>query len=161
MISPHDPKVLYVATNVLFRTTNDGESFEIISPDLTRNDPRTLGPSGGPITKDQTSVEYYGTIFTVSESPVEKGVIWAGTDDGVVQITRDNGATWTKITPPDALEWTRMSIIDASPHQRGTAYLAGNRFQLNDMKPYLWKTTDYGRPGRRSCRASARRTSPA
>ena len=144
VFSPHDPRVLYVATNVLFRTKSDGDSFEIISPDLTRNDPRTLGPSGGPITKDQTSVEYYGTIFTVSESPLEQGVIWAGTDDGVVQITRDNGQTWTKITPPDALEWTRMSMIEASHHQRGTAYLAGNRFQLNDMKPYLWKTADYG-----------------
>ena len=145
VVSPHDPKVLYVGSNVLFRTDNDGDSFEIISPDLTRNDPRTLGPSGGPITKDQTSVEYYGTIFTVSESPKEKGVIWAGTDDGVVQVTRDGGKTWTKVTPPDALEWTRMSIIEASPHQAGAAYLAGNRFQLNDMKPYLWKTTDYGK----------------
>ncbi len=144
VISPHDPGVLYVGNNVLFRTTNEGDSFEAISPDLTRNDPRTLGASGGPITKDQTSVEYYGTIFTVSESPVEKGVIWAGSDDGVVHVTRDGGKTWTKVTPPDALEWTRMSIIDASAHQAGAAYLAGNRFQLNDLRPYLWKTTDYG-----------------
>jgi len=145
VFSPHDPNVLYVGANVLFRTTNDGHSWEAISGDLTRNDPRTLGPSGGPITRDQTSVEYYGTIFTVSESPVERGVIWVGSDDGLVHVTRDNGRTWTNVTPPDALEWTRMSIIDASPHQAGTAYLAGNRFQLNDNRPYLWKTADYGR----------------
>ncbi len=145
VISPHDPNVLYVGANVLFRSTDEGGSFEAISPDLTRNDPRTLGPSGGPITRDQTSVEYYGTVFTVSESPVERGVIWAGTDDGLVQLTRDGGRTWTNVTPPDALEWTRMSVIDASPHQAGAAYLAGNRFQLNDFQPYLWKTADYGR----------------
>jgi photosystem II stability/assembly factor-like uncharacterized protein len=144
VISPHDPKLLYVGANVLFRSTNEGESFDAISPDLTRNDPRTLGPSGGPITKDQTSVEYYGTIFSISESPKEKGVIWVGTDDGVVQVTRDGGTTWNRVTPPDALEWTRMSIISASPHQAGAAYLAGNRYQLNDFRPYLWKTTDYG-----------------
>ena len=145
VVSPHDPNLLYVAANVLFRSNNQGDSFEVISPDLTRNDPATLGPSGGPITKDQTSVEYYGTIFTVSESPVEKGVIWVGTDDGLIQVTRDAGKTWSNVTPPDALPWTRMSIIDASPHKAGAAYAAGNRFQLNDFKPYLWKTADYGK----------------
>ena len=145
VVSPHDPNLLYVGANVLFRSANQGDSFDIISPDLTKNDPATLGPSGGPITKDQTSVEYYGTIFTVSESPVEKGVIWVGTDDGLIQVTRDGGKTWSNVTPPDAQPWTRMSIIDASPHKAGAAYVAGNRFQLNDFKPYLWKTADYGK----------------
>jgi photosystem II stability/assembly factor-like uncharacterized protein len=144
VFSPHDPNVLYVGSNVLFKSTDEGSSYTIISPDLTRNDPRTLGPSGGPITKDQTSVEYYGTIFTVAESPLEKGVIWAGSDDGLVHVTRDGGATWTNVTPKGIGEWMRMSIIEASHHAKGTAYLAGNRFQLNDFQPYLFKTTDYG-----------------
>lgn len=144
VISPHDPNVLYVAGNVLFKSTNEGQSFVPISPDLTRNDPATLGPSGGPITKDQTSVEYYGTIFAVAESPLEQGVIWAGSDDGLIHITRDGGATWTNVTPPDMERYTRVSIIDASRHRRGTLYVAANRFQLNDNRPLLWKTTDYG-----------------
>jgi photosystem II stability/assembly factor-like uncharacterized protein len=145
VISPHDPNVLYVGSSVVFRSTDEGSTFTPISPDLTRNDPATLGPSGGPITKDQTSVEYYGTVFTIAESPVEKGVIWTGSDDGLVQITRDNGKTWTNVTPAGIPEWMRMSIIEASPHAAGTAYLAGNRYQLNDFQPYLFKTTDYGR----------------
>jgi photosystem II stability/assembly factor-like uncharacterized protein len=144
VISPHDPNILYVGANVLFRSSNDGDSFEVISPDLTRNDRATLGASGGPITKDQTSVEYYGTIFTIAESPLEKGVIWTGSDDGVVQLTRDGGKNWSNVTPPDVPEWTRLSIIEASAHKAGAAYVAGNRYQLNDFKPYLWKTTDYG-----------------
>ncbi len=145
VISPHDPNVLYVAANVLFRSTDEGQSFEIISPDLTRKDPRTLGPSGGPITKDQTSVEYYATIFAVAESPVEAGVIWAGSDDGLIHVTRDGGRSWANVTPPDLPPWTRISIIDASPHRRGVAYVAGNRYQLNDFRPYLYRTDDYGR----------------
>ncbi len=145
VISPHDPNVLYVAANVLFRSTDEGQSFEIISPDLTRKDPRTLGPSGGPITKDQTSVEYYATIFAVAESPVEAGVIWAGSDDGLIHVTRDGGRSWADVTPPDLPPWTRISIIDASPHRRGVAYVAGNRYQLNDFRPYLYRTDDYGR----------------
>ncbi|MEK6598592.1 MAG: glycosyl hydrolase, partial [Gemmatimonadota bacterium] len=140
VISPHDPNTLYVAGNVLFKSTDDGQSFAPISPDLTRNDPQTLGPSGGPITKDQTSVEYYGTIFTVAESPLEKGVIWTGSDDGLVQLTRDGGTTWTNVTPPDMERYTRVSIIEASAHRKGTLYVAANRFQLNDNRPYLWKT---------------------
>lgn len=144
VVSPHDPTTLYVGANVLFKSTDDGSSFTAISPDLTRADPRTLGPSGGPITRDQTSVEYYGTIFTVAESPLERGVIWAGSDDGLVHITRDGGATWTNVTPKGLGEWMRISIIEASHHAKGTAYLAGNRFQLNDFAPYLYKTTDYG-----------------
>ncbi len=144
VISPHNPDVMYIGSSVVFRSTNEGESWEAISPDLTRNDPATLGPSGGPITKDQTSVEYYATVFTIAESPREAGVIWAGSDDGLVHITRDNGASWINITPPDLPEWARVSMIDASPHRNGTAYLAANRFQMDDNAPYIYRTTDYG-----------------
>ena len=145
VISPHDPGIVYAAANVLFKTTDEGYSWEKISPDLTRAVPATLGPSGGPITKDQTSVEYYATIFAVAESPLEAGVLWAGSDDGLIHVTRDGGATWSNVTPPELPEWTRISIVDASPHRRGSAYVAGNRYQLNDFSPYLYKTTDYGR----------------
>jgi photosystem II stability/assembly factor-like uncharacterized protein len=145
VVSPHDPNVVYAGANVLFRSADEGSSWTAISPDLTRRDPRTLGPSGGPITKDQTSVEYYGTIFTLAESPLEKGVIWTGSDDGLVHVTRDNGATWTNVTPADLPEWTRVSIVEASSHAKGTAYLAGNRYQLNDFAPYLYRTSDYGK----------------
>jgi len=145
LISPHDPNVLYIGSSVVFRSTDEGTSFTPISGDLTRNDPRTLGASGGPITKDQTSVEYYGTVFTIAESPVEKGVLWTGSDDGLIHVSRDNGGTWTNVTPQGFPEWMRISIIEASPHIKGAAYLAGNRFQLNDHAPYLYKTIDYGR----------------
>ena len=144
VISPHDPKTLYVGSSVVFRSRNDGQSFEAISPDLTRNDPRTLGPSGGPITKDQTSVEYYGTVFTIAESPRTAGVIWAGSDDGLIHITRDNGRSWKNVTPRGMPEWMRISIIEASRHAAGTAYAAANRYQIDDMRPYVYRTTDYG-----------------
>jgi photosystem II stability/assembly factor-like uncharacterized protein len=144
VISPHDPNTLYIGSSVIFKSTDEGSSWTAISPDLTRNDPRTLGPSGGPITRDQTSVEYYGTVFTIAESPAEKGVIWGGSDDGVVQVTRNGGASWANVTPKGLPEWTRISMIEASARAKGTAYLAGNRFQLNDFAPYLYKTTDYG-----------------
>jgi photosystem II stability/assembly factor-like uncharacterized protein len=145
VFSPHDPDVLYVGGNVLWKTTNMGQSFTAISPDLTRKDPRTLGPSGGPITRDQTGVETYATIFTAAESPVTKGVIWVGSDDGLVHLTRDGGATWNNVTPKGIGDFTRVSLIDASPHDAGTAYLAANRYQLNDLRPMLFKTADYGR----------------
>jgi len=145
VISPHDPNTLYVGSSVVFKSTDEGSSWTAISPDLTRNDPRTLGPSGGPITKDQTSVEYYATVFTIAESPVERGVIWGGSDDGLVHVTRDNGSTWNNVTPKDLPEWARVSMIEASPHAKGTAYLAANRYQMNDLAPYLYKTTDYGK----------------
>jgi len=146
VVSPHDPNTLYVGSSVLFKTTDEGESYTAISPDLSRNDPRTLGPSGGPITLDQTSVEYFGTVFAVAESPLVKGVIWAGTDDGLVQITRNGGRTWTNITPPllKEHEWARISSIEASRFNAGTAYVAANRFQMDDQEPYLFRTTDYG-----------------
>ena len=144
VVSPHDPKTLYVASNVLFRSTNEGQSFTAISKDLTRHDPRTLGASGGPITKDQTSVEYYATIFAVAESPVKAGVIWTGSDDGMIHVTRDAGATWTNVTPKGLPQWTRISIIEPSHTREGTAYVAANRYQLDDRDPYLYRTTDFG-----------------
>src|SRR3990172_4603323 len=116
VISPHDPNTLYATANYVFRSTNEGMSWDIISPDLTRNDPSKLGSSGGPITKDNTSVEYYGTIFTFAESPVQKGILWSGSDDGVVQISRDGGTSWHNVTPKDLPDWSRISLVDASPH---------------------------------------------
>jgi photosystem II stability/assembly factor-like uncharacterized protein len=142
--SPHDANTIYVGSNVVFRSTNGGLAWTPISRDLTRNDKSTLGPSGGPITKDQTSVEYYATVFTIAESKLTKGVIWTGSDDGLIHISRDNGVTWKNITPKGLPEWMRWSIIEASPHAAGTAYAAGNRYQLDDFTPYLYRTTDYG-----------------
>ena len=142
--SRHDPSVLYAAGNVLFRTTNEGQSWEAVSPDLTRNDASKMGPSGGPITKDNTSVEYYGTIFALAESPLDGKVLWAGSDDGLVHVTRDGGKTWSNVTPKAMPEWSRVSQIDASPHDPGTAWLAVNRYQLDDYRPYVYVTTDFG-----------------
>jgi photosystem II stability/assembly factor-like uncharacterized protein len=144
VISPHNPGRMYVGSSVIFQTDDEGQTYKPISPDLTRHDPRTLGASGGPITKDQTSVEYYATVFTIAESPRTAGVIWAGSDDGLVHITRDGGKTWKNVTPAGLPEWARISMIDASNFAAGTAYLAANRYQLDDMKPYLYKTKDYG-----------------
>ncbi|HEU4588115.1 MAG TPA: glycosyl hydrolase [Gemmatimonadales bacterium] len=144
MVSPHDASTLYVGSNVLLRSTNEGQSWDVVSPDLTRHDPQTLGPSGGPITKDQTSVEYYGTIFTIAESPKERGVLWTGSDDGLVHLSRDGGKSWTNVTPKDMAPFTRVSLIEASPHKPGTAFVAANRYQLDDLRPYLWRTDDYG-----------------
>jgi photosystem II stability/assembly factor-like uncharacterized protein len=149
MFSRSGPKRLYVGSQHLWVTTNEGMSWDRLSPDLTRADPSTMGPSGGPITRDQTSVEYYGTIFTIAPSPHDANTIWIGTDDGYVQLTRDHGATWTNITPPDMPEFTRVSMIDVSPHRAGAAYVAGKRYQLNDRKPYIWYTEDFGTSWRR------------
>jgi hypothetical protein len=145
IVSPHDKNVLYVASQHVWRTTNEGQSWEKISPDLTRHDPSTLGDSGGPITLDQTGVETYATVFTLAPSPLEKETIWAGSDDGLVHITRDNGKSWQNITPPDLPEFARVSLIEASPHRGGTAFLAANRYQRSDRAPYVYRTTDYGR----------------
>lgn len=144
-VSPHDPNTLFVTANVVFRSTNEGMSWDVISPDLTRNDPSKLGSSGGPITKDNTSVEYYGTIFTFAESSVRKGVLWSGSDDGVVSISTDGGGSWQNVTPGDLPEWSRISLIDPSPYDAGTAYLAAKRYQLDDFSPYLYKTSNYGK----------------
>jgi len=144
-VSHFNPKVIYATANRVFKTTDEGMSWQIVSPDLTRNDTTKMASSGGPITKDNTSVEYYGTIFTFSESPVERGVLWSGSDDGVVQVSRDGGATWTKATPGGLPDWSMVSIIDASPFDAGTAWLAANRYKLDDFKPYIHRTTDFGR----------------
>ena len=121
---------------MLFKSTNEGQSWEVISPDLTRNDNSKQGPSGGPITKDNTSVEYYDTIFTVMESPVQAGVIWAGADDGVVSLTRDGGKNWSTVTPPTSMmpEWIQINSIDASPHDAGTAYVAATMYKWDDNR---------------------------
>lgn len=145
LFSPHDPNVLYTAGNRLFKTTNEGQSWEIISPDLTRDDKSKQGSSGGPITKDNTSVEYYCTIFALAESPVQKGVIWTGSDDGLVHVTRDAGKKWDNITPKDMPEWIQINSIEASPHDAATAYFAGTMYKSDDFRPYLYKTSDYGK----------------
>ena len=144
MFSRHDPDVLYVCSQHLHRSTDLGASFEAISPDLTRNDPEKLKASGGPITRDNTGAEVYCNIFALAECPQEAGVLWAGTDDGLVHISRDGGESWREITPPDLPEWALISIIDVSAHQAGAAYIAATRYKLDDCKPYLYKTTDYG-----------------
>jgi len=145
LFSPHDAKKLYTGSNHLHVTYNEGQSWELLSPDLTRNDPTKLGPSGGPITKDNTSVEYYGTIFAISESPAEKDVIWTGSDDGLLHVTRDNGKTWTNVTPKNMPAWIMVNSIDAHPSVKGTAYVAATMYKSGDFRPYLYKTTDYGK----------------
>src|SRR6266481_5088080 len=145
LISPHDPETLYHAGERLFKTTDGGVHWDAISPDLTRNDKSKQQPSGGPITIDDSGTEYYDTIFAVVESPLDKNVIWAGTDDGIVQITRDAGKNWTNITPKELPEWSRISQIEASPFDAGTAYVAVDRHQNDDLHPHIYKTSDYGK----------------
>ncbi|MCH8286512.1 glycosyl hydrolase, partial [candidate division KSB1 bacterium] len=145
MVSQHDPTKLYHAANVLFRSTDEGKSWTQISGDLTRNDKSKQGPSGGPLTHDNTSVEYYCTIFSLEESPLREGVIWVGSDDGLVHISLDDGKTWTNVTPPQMPEWGLISSIDASNHEVGTAYIAVDRHELDDHSAYAFKTTDYGK----------------
>ena len=144
LFSPHDPNILYTCGNVVFRSTNEGSSWEPISPDLTRNDESKLGPSGGPITKDTTGAEHYCTVFAFIESLHEKGVFWAGSDDGLIHLSRDNGQTWENVTPPDVPAWSLVSIIEPSPHDPATAYVAATRYKLDDYRPMLYKTNDYG-----------------
>ncbi|HEX3876950.1 MAG TPA: glycosyl hydrolase [Bryobacteraceae bacterium] len=143
--SPHDPKTLYVGSNVLMKTTNEGQNWENISPDLTRNDKTKQASSGGPITQDNTSIEYFDTIFTFQESPITKDLIWVGTDDGLVQLTRDGGKHWTNVTPPGMPDWIQINSIDASTFDPGTAYVAATAYKLDDFRPFLFKTTDYGK----------------
>jgi photosystem II stability/assembly factor-like uncharacterized protein len=145
VFSPDDFGVVYAASQHLWRTTNEGLSWEQISPDLTRADPKTLRDSGGPITHDQTGPEIYATIFTVAPSLKESNTIWTGSDDGLVHITRDGGKNWTKITPRDLPEFSTVSLIDASPHRAGAAQVAVKRYQLDDRRPYIYKTEDYGK----------------
>jgi len=143
--SPLNPDVVYVASQHLWKSENRGQSWERISPDLTRADPETLGPSGGPITRDQTSVEYYATIFSVAPSRHDANTIWTGSDDGLVHVTRDGGANWSNVTPPDLPAFSRIHFIDPSPHQPGKAYVAATRYRMQDVAPYIYRTDDFGR----------------
>ena len=145
LVSPHDPNILYVAGNHLFKSSNEGDSWEVISHDLTRNDKSKQGSSGGPITKDNTSVEYYCTIFSFAESPLKKDLFWAGSDDGLVHISKDGGGNWQNVTPKNLPEWSLISIIEPSPHDPGTAYLAATRYKSDDFKPYILKTDNFGK----------------
>ena len=143
--SPHNPHRLYAAGNQLFATDNEGQSWTAISPDLTTNDKSKQGPSGGPITKDNTSAEYYCTIFTATESSLEKDLLWTGSDDGLVHISRDGGGHWDRVTPPGAGKWTLWNCIETDPFHKGWAYVVGTRFRLDDYTPYIFKTEDYGK----------------
>ena len=144
LFSPHDANVLYTTGNVVFRSTDEGMSWTPISPDLTRNDPSKLEPSGGPITKDTSGAEHYCTIATLRESPHEPGVLWSGSDDGLVYLSKDSGRRWANVTPPDLPEWSFVRTVEPSPHDPATLYLAATRYKLDDPAPYLYKTTDYG-----------------
>jgi photosystem II stability/assembly factor-like uncharacterized protein len=145
LISPHDPNVVYHAGERLFKSSDGGIHWQAISPDLTRNDKSKQQVSGGSITRDDTGTEYYDTIFAVAESLQQPGTIWAGTDDGLVQLTRDGGKTWTNITPKDMPEWGTVSLIEPSPFDPATAYVAVDRHRLDDLKPYIFKTSDFGK----------------
>ncbi len=145
MISPHDPDTLYAGSEVMWKSTDHGQSWKIISPDLTRNDRSKQFASGGPLTKDITSVEYYGTIFAVNESPLTRGMLWVGTDDGLVQLTRDDGAHWSNITPQAMPQWSSIDSIDPSHFDAETAYIAVDRHKLDDIQPYAYKTADGGK----------------
>jgi photosystem II stability/assembly factor-like uncharacterized protein len=144
VISSHDVNALYITGNVVFKSMDEGHSWEVISPDLTRNDASKLGPSGGPITKDTTGAEHYCTIFAFTESQHEQGVFWAGSDDGLIHISRDNAKSWQNITPSGLPEWATVAVIEQSPHDKATAYVAAYRYKLDDYQPYLFKTADYG-----------------
>ena len=145
VFSPQDPNVLYITSQHLWKTTNDGQSWQKISPDLTKADTKTLGHSGGPITGDMNGPEIFATIFALAPSKHDANTIWTGSDDGALFITRDGGKNWTNITPPDLPELARVSIVDASAHDPATAYFAAKRYLLDDRKPYVYRTHDYGK----------------
>ena len=145
--SVHEENTLFTAANVLFKTNNEGQSWEQISPDLTRNDTTKMESSGGPITKDNTSVEYYGTIFAACESALESGVIWTGSDDGLIHITKDGGENWENVTPPTSImpEWTMINSLEPHPTEKGGVYVAATSYKNDDFHPYIYKTSDYGK----------------
>jgi len=143
--SPHNPKRLYATSNFVHASENGGQSWEVISPDLTRNDPETIRSSGGPITQDNTGVEFYATIFAAAESTLEEGVMYTGSDDGLVHVTRDGGKNWDNITPNIAPKNIMMNCIDIHPTEKGVAYLAGTAYKFGDYKPYLYFTDNYGK----------------
>ncbi|MCA0377414.1 MAG: hypothetical protein LCH84_17360 [Gemmatimonadetes bacterium] len=143
--SPHDPKVLYYGSQFLHRTRDNGATWEKISPDLTAFNACCQGGSGWPITRDVTGEEFYSTLYAISESPLEKGVIWTGSNDGPFSVTRDDGKTWARVTPKDLAQGGRVAWIDASPHRKGSAYFATYRYLLGDYRPYIYLTNDYGK----------------
>ncbi|MGI8438461.1 MAG: VPS10 domain-containing protein, partial [Chthoniobacterales bacterium] len=144
LLSPFDPSTIYTGGEAVFKSTDEGYTWKAISPDLTRNDKAKQKPSGGPIQNDITSIEYYDVVFALAESPLKKGMLWAGTDDGLLHVTADDGATWTKVTPPMP-EWSCVSLIDPSHFDAGSAYIAVDRHRLDDIKPYIYKTADTGK----------------
>jgi photosystem II stability/assembly factor-like uncharacterized protein len=148
-VSPHDPEVLYYGSQYLHRTRDKGVTWEKISPDLTAHPACCQGVSGEPITRDVTGEEFYSTIYAITESPLEKGVIWTGANDGPFYVTRDDGKTWTNVTPPDMEPGGRVQYIEASPHRKGSAYYAAYRYLLGDYRPYIYKTDDYGKTWKR------------
>ena len=145
IFSRHDPNKLYTFSNHVHMSTDEGQSWELLSPDLTRNDPDKLVSSGGPITQDNTGVEYYCTIFSANESPLTEGLMWVGSDDGLIHLTRDGGQNWENVTPPEMPEWSMVNSIEPSAFEEGTCYVAATRYKLGDFNPYLYKTTDYGK----------------
>jgi photosystem II stability/assembly factor-like uncharacterized protein len=147
--SPHNPKRLYAAANHLFVTEDEGRSWQQLSPDLTTNDKKKQASSGGPITKDNTSVEYYCTIFTATESPLEKDLLWAGSDDGFIHVSRDGGKNWDNVTPKDIPQWMMWNCVEVDPFKKGAAYFAGTRYKSDDFAPYIYKTEDYGKTWKR------------
>jgi photosystem II stability/assembly factor-like uncharacterized protein len=145
VISPHDPNTIYATSQYVYRTTNEGMSWTRLSADLTRNDTTKQGPSGGPITKDNTSVEYYGTIVAAGESPYEPGFLVTGSDDGLVHVSTDNGANWTNVTSATMPEWLMINSVEFDPFVKGGIYIAGTLYKTGDYRPYLFKTIDYGK----------------
>ncbi|PQV45259.1 sortilin (neurotensin receptor 3) [Jejuia pallidilutea] len=145
IFSKHNPNRLYTFSQHVHVTENEGQSWEIISPDLTRNDPSKLKSSGGPITQDNTSVEYYCTIFAAQESPLKEGLLWVGSDDGLIHVTQDGGKNWTNVTPKGMPDWMMINSIEPSVFNAGTCYVAGTKYKTGDFTPYLYKTTNYGK----------------
>jgi photosystem II stability/assembly factor-like uncharacterized protein len=144
VISKHDPQNLYVTSQFVWRSRDEGQSWERISPDLTVHDPKTMERTGG-LNGEMTGAEWYATIYAFSESPVRRGVFWAGSDDGLIHVSQDDGRTWQNVTPPNLPKFMRISHIDAGRHDPAVAYVAANRYQQDDFAPYLFKTADYGK----------------
>ncbi len=144
VISPHDPNILYIGGNQVLKSTDEGQSWTEISPDLTRNDPDKLKPTGGPINRDSIGAETYCTVFSFAESTHEPGLLWAGSDDGLLHLSKDGGATWENVTPQALPEWAMISLIELSPHNPAAVYIAATKYKLDDYSPYLFKSKDYG-----------------